>query len=146
MTEVAQIAREAGVSVAAVSEGVVQNLDKMNIYNFENGTKGLAKMAAQASRLGIDMDKIFGVVDKVFNPEGAIEMAAAMQRLGVSTSALLDPLRLMDLSQNDPTELQNQIVNMTKDFVRFNEELGQFEIMPGEKRRLNEIGKELGGS
>lgn len=146
MTEVAQIAREAGVSVAAVSAGVIKNLDKMNIYNFENGTKGLAKMAAQASRLGIDMDKIFGVVDKVFNPEGAIEMAAAMQRLGVSTSALLDPLRLMDLSQNDPTELQNQIVNMTKDFVRFNEELGQFEIMPGEKRRLNEIGKELGMS
>jgi len=144
MTEVAQIAREAGVSVAAVSAGVVKNLDKMNIYNFENGTKGLAKMAAQASRLGIDMDKIFAVVDKAFNPESAIEMAAAMQRLGVSTGALLDPLRLMDLSQNDPTELQNQIVNMTKDFVRFNEELGQFEIMPGEKRRLQEIGKELG--
>jgi len=146
MTEVAQIAREAGVSVSAVAEGVVKNLDKMNIYNFENGTKGLAKMAAQASRLGIDMDKIFAVVDKAFNPESAIEMAAAMQRLGVSTGALLDPLRLMDLSQNDPTELQNQIVNMTKDFVRFNEELGQFEIMPGEKRRLNEIGKELGMS
>ena len=146
MVEVAQIAREAGVSVAAVSAGVVKNLDKMNIYNFENGTKGLAKMAAQASRLGIDMDKIFAVVDKAFNPEGAIEMAAAMQRLGVSTGALLDPLRLMDLSQNDPTELQNQIVNMTKDFVRFNEELGQFEIMPGEKRRLQEIGKELGMS
>jgi hypothetical protein len=146
MVEVAQIAREAGVSVAAVSAGVIKNLDKMNIYNFENGTKGLAKMAAQASRLGIDMDKIFAVVDKAFNPESAIEMAAAMQRLGVSTGALLDPLRLMDLSQNDPTELQNQIVNMTKDFVRFNEELGQFEIMPGEKRRLQEIGKELGMS
>jgi hypothetical protein len=33
---------------------------------------------------------------------------------------------------------------MTKDFVRFNKELGQFEIMPGEKRRLKEIGDELG--
>ena len=144
MTEVAEIARQAGVSVAGVSDGVLKNIEKMNLYNFENGTRGLAKMAAQASRLGIDMDKIFVVVDKAFNPESAIEMAAAMQRLGVSTGALLDPLRLMDLSQNDPTELQNQIVNMTKDFVRFNEELGQFEIMPGEKRRLNEIGKELG--
>ena len=37
-------------------------------------------------------------------------MAAAMQRLGVAQSDLLDPLRLMDLSANDPTELQNQIV------------------------------------
>ena len=144
MVEVADIARQAGVSVAEVSKNVVANLDKMNIYNFEGGTKGLAKMAAQASKLGIDMNKVFAVVDKVFNPEGAIETAAAMQRLGVTANALLDPLRLMDLSQNDPTELQNQIVNMSKDFVRFNKELGQFEIMPGEKRRLNEIGKELG--
>jgi len=144
MTQVAEIARQAGVSVSAVSEQVVKNLDKMNIYNFEGGVKGLAKMSAQASKLGIDMSQIFTIVDKVFDPKGAIETAAAMQRLGVSANALLDPLRLMDLSQNDPTELQNQIVNMSKDFVRFNKELGQFEIMPGEKRRLNEIGKELG--
>jgi ParB-like chromosome segregation protein Spo0J len=144
MLEVTNIAKDAGVSVSAVAAGVVTNLDKMNIYNFEGGTKGLAKMSAQAARLGIDMGKIFTVVDKVFNPEGAIELAAGLQRLGVSTNALLDPLRLMDLSQNDPTELQNQIVNMSKEFVRFNKELGQFEIMPGEKRRLNEIGKELG--
>ena len=144
MLEVTNIAKDTGVSVSAVAAGVVTNLDKMNIYNFEGGTKGLAKMSAQAAKLGIDMGKIFTVVDKVFNPEGAIELAAGLQRLGVSTTALLDPLRLMDLSQNDPTELQNQIVNMSKEFVRFNKDLGQFEIMPGEKRRLNEIGKELG--
>jgi hypothetical protein len=144
MVEVTEIARNAGVSVSAVSDGVLKNLDKMNIYNFEGGTKGLAKMSAQATRLGIDMTKIFDVVEKVFNPEGAIELASHMQRLGVQTNALLDPLRLMDLSQNDPTELSNQIVNMSKDFVRFNKELGQFEILPGEKRRLNEIGKALG--
>lgn len=144
MLDVTEIARNAGVSVAAVSKGVLTNLDKMNIYNFEGGVKGLAKMSAQATRLGIDMTKIFQVVESVFNPEGAIDLAAAMQRLGVQTNALLDPLRLMDLSQNDPTELQNQIINMSKDFVRFNKELGDFEILPGEKRRLNEIGKALG--
>ena len=144
MLEVTNIAKDAGVAVSAVAAGVVSNLEKMNIYNFEGGTKGLAKMSAQAARLNIDMTKIFTVVDKVFNPEGAIELAASLQRLGVSANALLDPLRLMDLSQNDPAELQNQIVEMSKDFVRFNKELGQFEILPGEKRRLNEIGKELG--
>ena len=144
MIEVTEIARNAGVSVAAVSDGVLKNLDKMNIYNFEGGVKGLAKMSAQATRLGVDMTKIFQVVENVFNPEGAINLASAMQRLGVQTNALLDPLRLMDLSQNDPTELQNQIINMSKDFVRFNKDLGEFEILPGEKRRLNEIGKELG--
>ena len=101
-------------------------------------------MAAQASRLGIDMNKIFTVVDRVFNPEGAIEFAASLQRLGVTSSQLLDPLRLMDLAQNDPAELQNQIVNMTKEFTRFNKENNQIEILPGAKRRIEEIGKAMG--
>ena len=144
MLDVVKIARQAGVTVQAVSAGVVTNLDKMNLYNFEGGIKGLAKMAAQASRLGVDMSAIFTVVDKVFNPEGAIEFAASLQRLGVTSSQLLDPLRLMDLDQNDPTELQNQIVNMTKEFTRFNKENNQIEILPGAKRRIDEIGKAMG--
>lgn len=143
MMDVVTIANQAGVTVGSVSAGVVKNLDKMNIYNFEGGVKGLAKMAAQASRLGISMDKIFGVVDKVFDPEGAIELAASLQRLGVQTSEMLDPLRLMDLAQNDPTELQNQIVGMTKQFTRFNEVTGQFEILPGAKRQMNEVAKAM---
>ena len=144
MVEVAKIANEAGVTVGSVSTGVVKNLDKMNLYTFEGGVKGLAKMAAQASRLGIDMDKVFAVTEQVFNPEGAIDLAASLQRLGVASSELLDPLRLMDLAQNDPTELQNQIVNITKDFTRFNEQTKSFEILPGAKRRMNEVGKALG--
>lgn len=143
MMDVVKIAQQAGTTVAAVSEGVVGNLDKMNLYNFEGGVKGLAKMAAQASRLGVNMQSIFTVVDKVFNPEGAIEFAASLQRLGVTSSQLLDPLRLMDLAQNDPTELQNQIVNMTKEFTRFNKENNQIEILPGAKRRIEEIGKAM---
>ena len=143
MLDVVKIARQAGATVQAVSAGVVTNLDKMNLYNFEGGVKGLAKMAAQASRLGIQMSSIFTVVDKVFNPEGAIEFAASLQRLGVTSSQLLDPLRLMDLAQNDPTELQNQIVNMTKEFTRFNKENNQIEILPGAKRRIDEIGKAM---
>jgi hypothetical protein len=144
MKEVVDVANKAGVTVKAVSAGVVANLDKMNIYNFEGGVKGLAKMAAQASRLGIDMKEIFAVTEKVFNPEGAIEMAAGLQRLGVTSSEMLDPLRLMDLAQNDPGELQNQIVNLGKEFTVFNKQNKSFEILPGAKRRMQEIGKELG--
>jgi hypothetical protein len=146
MLKVVETARNAGITTKAVSDLVTSNLDKMNLYNFNNGVVGLAKMAAQASRLGIDMNSIFSTVDKVFNPEGAIELSSALQRLGVTTSDLLDPLRLMDLAQNDPTELQNQIVNMTKEFVKFNTANNQFEILPGAKRRLNEIGAAFGYS
>jgi len=144
MLEVNNVARQSGALVSAVSTGVVNNLDKMNIYNFDGGTKGLAKMAAQASKLGINMDSVFVTIDKAFNPETAIEMAAGLQRLGVASSELLDPLRMMDLAQNDPGELQNQIVNLSKEFTVFNKQNNQFEILPGAKRRMVEIGKELG--
>jgi len=143
MMKVVRVAKEAGTIIKDVTAKVADNLGKMNYYNFQGGITGLAKMAAQSTKLGVDMGKIFQFAETVFNPEGAIKTAAAMQRLGVSTSALLDPLRLMDLSANDPTELQNQIVTMTKDFVQFNQKLGSFEIMPGEKRRLREIAEAL---
>jgi hypothetical protein len=143
MKEVTDYAKSVGVSVQAVSKGVVSNLDKMNIYNFEGGINGLTKMAAQASRLGVEMSTVFSFAEKVFNPEGAIEMAAGLQRLGVAAGDLLDPLRTMDLAANDPAELQNQLVDLTKTFTKFNEKTKQFEIMPGEKRRLREIAQEM---
>ena len=144
MKEVADYARSVGVSVKAVSEGVVTNLDKMNLYNFEGGIKGLAKMAATSERLGLSMQTVFNQADKIMNPEGAIEMSAALQRLGVTSSGLLDPLRAMDLAQNDPEQLQKEMVNLGKEFTRFNEKTGQMEILPGAKRRLKEVGEAAG--
>ena len=144
MAEVANYAKSVGVNVGAVSKSVVDNLYKMNLYNFDNGVKGLAKMAANAASLGVTMEHVQTVTDKVFNPEGAIEMAAGLQRLGVSSSALLDPLKAMDLSMNDPEQLQKEIGNIAKEFSSFNKETGKFEIMPGSKRRLMEVAKEMG--
>jgi hypothetical protein len=146
MLEVAKIANQAGVTVASVAGAVSKNIEKLNLFNFDNGVKGLAKMAAQSSRLGIDMDKIFAKAEDLLNPEKAIDFSASLQRLGVTSSELLDPLRAMDLAQNDPTELTNQIGKLGKEFVRFNEENKKFEILPGSKRRLREVAETLGMS
>jgi hypothetical protein len=142
MQQVVDISRSMGVSAQAVSKEVVGNIEALNKYNFQDGVQGLARMAAQATSLRIDMRETLRFAEKVFNPEGAIEAAAAMQRLGIANSELLDPLRLMDLSQNDPAELQNQLTKMTTQFVQLNEK-GQFEIMPGAKRQLREISSAL---
>ena len=144
MKTVTEVARSAGVSVNAVSGKVMANLEKMNIFNFENGVKGLAKMSAQAERLGIKMEKIFAQSEKIMNPEGAIDMSAALQQLGVTSSGLLDPLRAMDMSQNDPEQFQKEIVNLGKEFTRFNEKTGQMEILPGAKRRMKEVAEAVG--
>ena len=144
MKTVTEVARSAGVSVNAVSAKIMTNLEKMNIYNFENGVKGLAKMSAQAERLGIEMADVFRQSEKVMNPEGAIDMSAALQQLGVTSSGLLDPLRAMDMSQNDPEQFQKEIVNLGKEFTRFNEKTGQMEILPGAKRRMREVAVAVG--
>ena len=143
MKKVVDIATQSGVNAADVSAKVLQNMDALNKYKFEGGVSGLAKMAAQASMLRIDMSQTLAFAEKVFDPEGAIEMAAAMQRLGVSQSSLLDPLKMMDLAQNDPAELQNQIAQMSKQFVQLGKD-GNFEIMPGAKRQMREISKAMG--
>ena len=135
-------ASKLGLSIEAVYSNVSNNIDKINAYNFQNGVEGLTRMAATATSLKINMSETFNFADKVMNPEGAIEMANAFQRLGAGTSALLDPLKLMDLSMNDPEELQNQIVKMTQQYTKFNDETGRFEIT--NKRMFRELSKEIG--
>lgn len=142
--KIVMTASKLGLNVEQVYSNVTGYIDKINMYNFQGGVEGLTKMAAKATSLRISMSETFGFADKVMNPEGAIEMANAFQRLGAGTSALLDPLKLMDLSMNDPEELQNQLIKMTQQYTKFNSETGRFEIT--NKRMFRELAKELGMS
>ena len=144
MLEVANYAKSVGANVQAVSGLVVKNLQQLNLFNFDNGVKGLAKMASQATMLGIDMNKTFALAEKLMSPEKAIEMSAALQRLGVSSSALLDPLKAMDLAQNDPEALQKEMINVSKEFTKLKADGSGFEILPGAKRRLREVAEAMG--
>jgi hypothetical protein len=146
MAEVANYAKSVGVNVKAVSAEVVGNLKQLNLFNFDNGVKGLAKMASQASMLGFDMAKTFKLAEDLMSPEKAIDLAASLQRLGVSSSALLDPLKAMDLAQNDPEALQKEIVNVSKEFTKLKADGSGFEILPGAKRRLREVASAMGMS
>jgi len=146
MAEVANYAKSVGVNVQAVSGLVVSNLKQINLFNFDTGVKGLAKMASQATMLGIDMGKTFDLAEKLMSPEKAIEMSAALQRLGVSSSALLDPLKAMDLAQNDPEALQKEMINVSKEFTKLKADGSGFEILPGAKRRLREVAEAMGMS
>ena len=142
MKDVMNYAISMGVNVNAVASRVADNLKQFDKYNFQNGVQGLTKMATQAAMLGTDMGKVFEIADKLMDPDSAIEMSAALQRLGVTQSDLLDPLRLMDLAQNDPAELQNQIAQMAKQFGKLNEQTGQFEII--NKRGFKAVADAMG--
>jgi hypothetical protein len=143
MKTASDVAQRLGVNVGAVTKGVSDNLKNLNIYNFNNGVEGLAKMVAKSAVLGVNMQSVFNMAEKAFDPEQAIDLAASMQRLGVATSDLLDPLKIMDLGQNNPDELMNQIVNVTKGLTKIDEASGKVSILPGEQGRMRELAKAM---
>jgi hypothetical protein len=144
MADVANYAKGVGVNVNAVTKGVVDNIGKLNTMNFEGGLKGLTKMVAQSEMLGINMSNVLNKADELMNPESAIEFSSALQRLGVQSSALLDPLSAMDMALNDPAALQNEMVKISQQFTRLKADGSGFEILPGAKLQLKEVAKQLG--
>lgn len=133
-----------GGNAKQVMSDVVYNADKLNRFQFENGVQGLTKMAAQASMMRFDMSNTFQLAEKVLSPESAVEVAAAFQRLGVAAGNLVDPFQLMNQSINDPSGLQDSLINMSKQFTYFDEQTKSFKISPEGVLRLKEIGQETG--
>lgn len=133
--------RSIGGNTEQVMKSVQNNMDQMNRYQFEGGVQGLTKMAAQASMLRFDMSNTFALAEKVLTPEGAIETAAAFQRLGVAAGNLADPFQLMNQSINDPSGLQDSLANISKQFTYFDEKTQTFKINPQGVLTLREMEK-----
>ena len=133
-----------GLNSRQIMSDVVSRMEYMNRFNFSDGVLGLTKMAAQASMLRFDMANTAKFADSVMNPQGAIEMASAFQRLGVMAGDLVDPFVLMDKSINDPAGLQDSLINMTKQFTMFDEKTQSFKIAPGAQRQIKEIAEAAG--
>ena len=144
MGKALDVARARGLNGVQVSKQMLDNIDAMDKFTFQGGIDGLTKMAAMAVQMRVGMESTLTLANKLLSPENAIETAAALQRLGVVQSDLLDPMRLMNLSQNDPTELLKQITEMAKGFAQLNETTGKMEILPGGREQLRAIASELG--
>lgn len=138
--------RSIGGNTKAVMKDVAANMDQMNRYQFAGGVQGLTKMAAQASMLRFDMNQTFQLADKVLDPENAIEVASAFQRLGVSAGNLADPFQLMNQSINDPSGLQDSLAEVAKQYTYFDEKTKTFKINPQGVLTLKEMEKQTGVS
>lgn len=135
-----QYIQSIGGNVQEVMSDTLSYMSQLNKFNFQDGVLGITRMAAQASLLKTDMRVTLGLAEEALDPEKAIQLASAFQRLGVSASDLTDPFQLMNKSLNDPEGLQNSIVNMSKQFAYFDEEAKQFKINPQGMLMLREIG------
>jgi|688.fasta_scaffold104347_3 hypothetical protein len=138
--------RSIGGNTKAVMKDVSDNMGQMNRYQFAGGVQGLTKMAAQASMLRFDMKETFALAEKVLDPESAIEVASAFQRLGVSAGNLADPFQLMNMSINDPSGLQDSLADVAKQYTYFDEKTKTFKINPQGVLTLKEMEKQTGVS
>ena len=133
-----------GMNAKEIMEDVNDNMTKLNEHKFQGGVEGLAKMAAQASMLKFSMEATFSVADKALDPQKAIEMSSAFQRMGVSVGDLTDPFQLMYKSLMDPKGLNESLGQMTKQFSVFNEETKSFEISPAGIMQMRELADQTG--
>jgi len=141
-TEMADVARMMGVNMEAFMENMGQNMKMLNLYNFADGVKGFAKMAAQSERLGLGMEQVAGLAEKVMDPEGAIDLAAQLQVIGGGFGDLADPMKLMYMATNDLQGLQEAVIGIGKEMVVVGEK-GELMFPPTAQRQLRDMAKAL---
>jgi hypothetical protein len=144
MKESIQYVQSIGGNAKTVFADVSKNMDQMNRFQFEDGVLGLTKMAAQASMMRFDVGQTLKLADDVLDPDKAIEVAGAFQRLGVAAGTLVDPFALMNASINDPSGLQDSLIDVSKQFTYFDDKTKSFKINPQGVLTLREMEKASG--
>ena len=146
MQDVVDSSAEMGLNVSAVESGLRENVGLMNRLHFKDGIKGLAKMVQVSERFRLNVSEIASLSEKIFRPEGAIELAANLQMMGGEFSRLGDPLTLMYKARNAPEELAKSIGKAAAESAIFNKQTGEFKMSALEMDRLRQISEATGMS
>ena len=139
-----QDATKMGLNSTKVVKNLAQNIKLLNKYNFKGGTKGLAKMAQMVTQMGVGMDMVAPMADKLFDIEGAVEMSAQLQVMGGEWSKLADPFKLMYMARNDMKGLTEAVIGATKGAATFNKETKEFDIAALDMDKLRKIAEMTG--
>ena len=135
---------ELGIQSRKVIEGLVDNIGKLNQYGFKNGSEGLEKMVRRSLEVRMNLQDVFTVAEKVFDPEGAMELSATLQSLGSAFGDFNDPIRLMYMATNEVEGLQNALEGVSQNLATYNMETGGFEVTGANLRQARDIAKALG--
>ena len=134
-----------GVNGAAAVKSLQKNLALAQRFSFKGGIAALSKLSTEANKLKLDMEGIAGMAEKVFRPEGAIEMAAELTTMGGKFAALGDPMQLMFKARNDMAGFSKDIGKATAEFVQMDKKTGEFNVTNGlAADRMREISKITG--
>jgi len=133
-----------GVNATKVMKNLSGNFKMLNKYRFKDGVKGLASMAQLVTKLGVDMESVSGMADKLWNVEGAVEMSAQLNVMGGAWAKMADPFHLMYMARNDMKGLTEEIANAAKETVSFNNTTGEFDMTAEGMHRLKIIAEQTG--
>ena len=133
-----------GLNARKIATDIQSNIGKLNEYGFQNGYKGLERMVQKAAEFRMEMSTVTTIADKVFSPEGAIELTANLQVLGGAMGDFNDPLKLMYEATNNVEGLQDALIGAAGGLATYNQEQGRFEITGVNLRKAKEMAGALG--
>jgi hypothetical protein len=142
--KVGQSSLKLGLQSRKVVEETQKNLSKVNEYGFQNGIQGLSRMVQKSIEFRMNMESVSQIADKVFDPEGAIDLSANLQAIGGAIGDFNDPLKLMYMATNNVEGLQDALIGVAGSLATYNEEQGRFEITGVNLRKAKAMAKELG--
>jgi hypothetical protein len=135
-----------GLNASKVIKNTQNGMKLLNRYNFKDGVKGLTNMAKLVTKLGVGMDFASGFADKLWDVEGAVDMAAQLQVMGGAWANMADPFHLMYMARNDIAGLTEELANAAAASATFNAKNGEMEIGAMEMHRLKKIAEQTGVS
>lgn len=135
---------EVGIQSRQTIQGMIENVGKLNEFGFQQGVEGLEKMVRRSTEIRMSLSETFKVADKVFSPEGALELSAELGVLGAAFGDFNDPLRLMYMATNEVEGLQGALEGVAGNLATYNMETGGFEVTGANLRQAREIAGKLG--
>ena len=133
-----------GLNSQKVGKDLQTNIGMLNQYGFKAGVDGLTKMVQKSIEFRLSMDQVAQVAEKVFSPEGALELSANLQVLGGAIGDFNDPLKLMYMATNNVEGLQDAIIDAAGSLATYNQEQGKFELTGVNLRKVREMATALG--
>ena len=133
-----------GLNSKKTTSELRDNLGKLNEFGFTNGVQGLNRMVQKANEFRISMDSVYQVAEKVFSPEGALELSANLSVLGGAMGDFADPIKLMYMATNNVEGLQDALIDAAGSLTTYNQEQGRFEITGVNLRKAKAMAQELG--
>lgn len=135
-----------GLNARETTSLVNTNLKQLNAYGFKDGVEGLNRMAQKAIEFRMNMDSVFTLAEKVWDPDKALDLVANLQIIGGAFGDLNDPIKLMYMATNNVEGLQDALIGAAKSLATYNSEQGRFEVIGVNLRRAKAYAEALGMS